>query len=871
VGGYQYYAETDIKIAPAQRPFCNNRGQVNATEDSSGNSYDWPQVGVSFIGDLSKTQSYKITYYNLNAGSKDAASGTGTDSNCFAVTPSQTQIQLAAQVQSGPIAGGICSTPGQTSGNLTCGNCASQGCVWTAATSSNSNNDNSCEANYTGPAHELTWLWCPLLRGIDSMFNTIYHTIQGQLSICTGPVSSTTGDKEDCNVLFTPGVEKSWTIFRDISTALLVIVMLIMVFGQAISAGPFDAYTVRKMLPRLAAAAILIQISWFLLLFFVDLSNDLGNGIQSLMLVPFGGAGKLAFDNQIANVGVGAGAVTLASAAVFTGAVLAFSGITIFGWLLIGASAILSVIVGLLVILFRQMLIIMAVMLAPIAFIAYILPGTERYWKLWKDNFIKLLTMFPLIMAMIAGGKIFAYVGSTSSGGSTSFLGLIVVLVGFVGPLWFLPKTFKWGGELFGALANGAWNGTKRIRNYPGTYALEKAKINREERAQDRNARLAEGRSRFPRFDRLMAGGNNYALSRETRERKFEANRAHGRKAREEAATEAIVGSRYEELDHLRKIEALTRVAQGSRDADTGIDGTNNPTLQRWALDELAKYGDWDRISNLRASGIIPERVWQPFVSKNIGAIHQNAPHLSPQRTDLSVLGYEDIGNWKDFEVAEARRQAEQGFTRDAATGGEVHLTGSARTAQLQRWVNFANNALNDEQVRRRLTTDGITDLEAIRALGSTITTPTLQVQGGTRNNPTRVELPTDLGTPEARRSITQAIAQGGDLSSPASTARRVSLNLSQRAADAPVGSPDEQNFVNYLRELEAQAATSPIARSIHNQLVDDFHARLEARVREAEQESLAAGHGPDDIDATVTLEIDHGDQKMDNTGARRI
>jgi hypothetical protein len=53
-------------------------------------------------------------------------------------------------------------------------------------------------------------------------------------------------------------------------------------------------------------------------------------------------------------------------------------------------------------------------------------------------------------------------------------------------------------------------------------------------------------------------------------------------------------------------------------------------------MDELAKYGDWDIIANLRDSNKVDERTWQAFVAKNISAIHQNAPHLSPQRTDLS-------------------------------------------------------------------------------------------------------------------------------------------------------------------------------------------------------------------------------------------
>ena len=50
-----------------------------------------------------------------------------------------------------------------------------------------------------------------------------------------------------------------------------------------------DAYTLRRMLPRVVAGAIVLTISWPLMKFFVTLSNDLGYGIQSLLYAPFHG------------------------------------------------------------------------------------------------------------------------------------------------------------------------------------------------------------------------------------------------------------------------------------------------------------------------------------------------------------------------------------------------------------------------------------------------------------------------------------------------------------------------------------------------------------------------------------------------------
>lgn len=43
--------------------------------------------------------------------------------------------------------GDVCNSPGATSGNLTCGNCSSQGCVWTASASDSNDCSNTLGSN----------------------------------------------------------------------------------------------------------------------------------------------------------------------------------------------------------------------------------------------------------------------------------------------------------------------------------------------------------------------------------------------------------------------------------------------------------------------------------------------------------------------------------------------------------------------------------------------------------------------------------------------------------------------------------------------------------------------------------------------------
>jgi hypothetical protein len=83
---------------------------------------------------------------------------------------------------------------------------------------------------------------------------------------------------------------------------------------------------------------------------------------------------------------------------------------------------------------------------------------------MWSDNFLKLLLMFPLIMAFIAAGRAFAF---SAQGTNVSVVDQLVMFVAYFGPYFALPMTFRMGGSLMssvsGSLQNLSQRGTKRI------------------------------------------------------------------------------------------------------------------------------------------------------------------------------------------------------------------------------------------------------------------------------------------------------------------------------------------------------------------------------------------------------------------------
>jgi len=308
----------------------------------------------------------------------------------------------------------------------------------------------TCELSSNG--FSLAWLMCPLLLAGEEISNNLINAFENELSF---NVSQGLGNKDSQT-----SVEKTWSLFKNIATAILVILMLLMVFSQAISAGPFDAYTVRKMLPRLVIVAIAIQLSWPLVSFIIDTFDDIGRGIANIMYFSFGGADALSLGHILNNANIGTATAATISWVGLVGTIgLGIAALPALLLLVVTTSA--AIITAVITLVLRKIIIILLLMLAPIALLAYVLPGTQRYWKLWLDNLIKILAMFPLVVALVAAGRIFAFIVGTQD--NTQFLNFIFICVGFFGPLFFLPKTFKWGGQLMSVTANGVASATNRF------------------------------------------------------------------------------------------------------------------------------------------------------------------------------------------------------------------------------------------------------------------------------------------------------------------------------------------------------------------------------------------------------------------------
>lgn len=248
--------------------------------------------------------------------------------------------------------------------------------------------------------------------------------------------------------VFSESTQAAAIMFRNIGMALIIMAGLIMVISHSLGFDFLDAYTIRKLLPRLGVALVGMALAWPLLRLAVQLTNDLGGSIYSAFLDLASQVGATGADAGIGSglttvIGYLVGATAIAGYAIVIGAI---------AFLSLFATIVLALLVGVLVLSIRQLVIFMAIILAPLAIAAYVFPGGEKLWKFWKTTLITTLMMYPLIMGFIGAGAAMAFMMPQvpADGGGTR-MSLLAIIVYFA-PFFMLPFAFKLAGGLMSTI-----------------------------------------------------------------------------------------------------------------------------------------------------------------------------------------------------------------------------------------------------------------------------------------------------------------------------------------------------------------------------------------------------------------------------------
>jgi hypothetical protein len=266
-------------------------------------------------------------------------------------------------------------------------------CPFQSTTASNTEEPDLCPIE-KGTA--LRWIACPIVSGGEAITNGLDATINYFLTINVaevfGPPSGNSGAPNDPAA--DNGFYKAWSTFRNFGIGLVVIAGLIMVMSEALGLQIVDAYTVRKVLPRLFVAIIGITLSWSLMYFLITFFNKLGTGMASIIYSSFG-----------------SGPTKVNGASVFAQYFVAGGGLLALGFLGVLSflgTLILALLVGIAVLILREGIVLICVIIAPLAIASYVLPNTSKFASFWWNTFIKALMAFPIITGFIAICKVMA-------------------------------------------------------------------------------------------------------------------------------------------------------------------------------------------------------------------------------------------------------------------------------------------------------------------------------------------------------------------------------------------------------------------------------------------------------------------------------
>ena len=360
----------------------------------------------------------------------------------------------------------------------------------------------------SGLANPLAWIICPTLGIIDGFLNWAEKLLYNYLDVDLGGPEAI------------GQLRQIWSVFARIATIILVIIGLVMVISTAMSFGWFDAYTVKKVLPRLVIAAIAIWVSFSVIVAYIEIMNVIGRGIGQIMLAPFGGAENLTLQSIVANAtqDTGAGSETLLFTAMAAGTIVGVASIGgVFGLVALALTVLFGFVVAIVTLTLRQMLIIALLVMAPLGIAAWILPNTDKIWKLWSGTLNKLLLMFPMIVALIASGKILAEIFSVSPE-ENGLVGLIVPIIAYVLPFFLLPATFKAAGGAFSRITGMVNNKSKGVFDKGKNWANTKKDANKkaldESKLRQSRINLANGNASL--IDRARLG-QAYGIRRGTR------------------------------------------------------------------------------------------------------------------------------------------------------------------------------------------------------------------------------------------------------------------------------------------------------------------------------------------------------------------
>lgn len=231
---------------------------------------------------------------------------------------------------------------------------------------------------------------------------------------------------------------QTWSNMRNLANVVFVIAFLVIILSQITGFG-VDNYGIKKMLPRLILTALLVNVSYYACQIAIDLSNIVGNSISGVLsnMAP-GSSGNTSDFWATGNVFTD-----------MTGTILSVAVVGTASWIALPAlvpvliSAVLSLLMIFLMLVARQALVVILVIIAPIAFIAFLLPNTQKLFQKWSKALGALLLLYPIIAFVFGASKWISSVMREVYAADANGIGGVIAAAVLVLPLFVVPIILK--------------------------------------------------------------------------------------------------------------------------------------------------------------------------------------------------------------------------------------------------------------------------------------------------------------------------------------------------------------------------------------------------------------------------------------------
>ncbi len=466
------------------------------------------------------------------------------------------------------------------------------------------------ESTTSCAVEKIGWVICPAMDFMAKVVDQAYNYISSLLKFqpLTGSDSS-------------EPIYKAWSTVRNFANAAFVIAFMIIIYAQITGAG-ISNYGIKKLLPRLLIAAVLVNASFWICAIAVDLSNITGGAARDLFRV------ETTTGNLFSGVDNDGFATGSSGWSTMTQVVL--GGAAVGAALYIGLSALLPALIAalaaivtvFLVLTLRQALLVLLIVISPLAFVAFLLPNTQDWFKKWRLLFQTLLLMFPIIGFIFGASAVASKIVMASAPDDqyTMAIQIMGALISIL-PLAITPVVMKTAGGVlnrFGGVVNnpnkgpfdrmrkGAGNVRERqqnrraIRARVGGRVVGGGQFGRKAKKEQMDASLKRERGRLE-----QSYGAEEAIHNKGYGKKLAGAGPLGGGADAGAITRAIESAQFT----IDKVEAeevqaakvsFNRAGVDSKLAETNLKQAGTTTAQRMALREIiVEAGDAGQISTL--------------------------------------------------------------------------------------------------------------------------------------------------------------------------------------------------------------------------------------------------------------------------------